>query len=340
MVAQTDIPPDLTNKDKAFIFQVLDTNLNTQILLALLHGIYTGIFAVTLWNIFINKRSGLIRRALVVIILLHALITISFAAKWSFICSAFIKNGQSFLTVSSELNSVNQADYLEMGIAAPMSTILADSYIIWCCWMVWGQHWLIVLLPILSLISATVSKIIDVYHQYFSENYSVLFLTLYASFILVTTLWCTLLIIFRILAVTGVRRSAGSRLRVYYSFIEVLVESSALYSIALILYLAFFLCDDFEYLYFDAIAGIAKGVAPTLIVGRAAAGHTQPTEEHDESSSVSTIHFQTSSQSSQPSEPSMASFQESNMQTAVLEVDIEAQQEQSDEHVVVVERTE
>ncbi|KAK0436647.1 uncharacterized protein EV420DRAFT_236003 [Desarmillaria tabescens] len=95
---------------------------------------------------------------------------------------------------------------------------------IWCCWMVWGQCWLIVLLPILSLISATVSKIIIIYHDYFNASKPVLFMMLYTSFVLVTTLWCTLLIIFRILTVTGVRHGAGSRLRVYHCFIELVLR--------------------------------------------------------------------------------------------------------------------
>ncbi|KAK0458997.1 uncharacterized protein EV420DRAFT_1479644 [Desarmillaria tabescens] len=159
---------------------------------------------------------------------------------------------------------------------------------------------------------------------------------LYLSSILATTLWCTLLIIFRILTVTGVRCGAGGRLRVYYRFIEVLVESSALYSIALVLLLAFSIRNDIRQYYFDAIASIARGVAPTLLVGRAAAGHTRPNEEHDESATVSTLRFQMSSQSSQPSQPSTSSFQESAMQSAVLEVDIEAQPERSKEFIVSV----
>ncbi|KAK0458965.1 uncharacterized protein EV420DRAFT_342825 [Desarmillaria tabescens] len=333
-----NIPPDLADKDRAFVFQELDATLNSKILYTLLHGTYTGILAVTLWNIFINKCWPMRRALVVVIILLHTLITINVAANWSFICSAFIKNGQSFWTVYSKLDDVNQVVYWESGIPASMGTILADSYIIWCCWMVWGRRWLIVLLPILSLISATVSKIIDIYRVYFTAADTV-FQMLYVSFILATTLWCTLLIIFRILTVTGVRRRAGGRLRVYYRFIEVLVESSALYTIALILYLAVFLRNDFGSYYIDAIAGITKGVAPTLLVGRAAAGHTRPNEEHDDSATVSTLRFQTSSQSSQSSQPSMASFQECTGQSAVLEMDIEAQQVRSDELVVVVERT-
>lgn len=38
MANKADIPSDLTNDNKAFIFQVLDSYLNSIILYALLHG--------------------------------------------------------------------------------------------------------------------------------------------------------------------------------------------------------------------------------------------------------------------------------------------------------------
>ncbi|PBK89806.1 hypothetical protein ARMGADRAFT_1167176 [Armillaria gallica] len=81
--------------------------------------------------------------------------------------------------------------------------------------------------------------------------------------------------------------------------------------------------------YTDAIASIAKGVAPTLLIGRAAAGHTRPKDDCDESA-VSTLRFQT------PSELCTTSFQELTIQSAVLEIDIEAQPEPL---VVFVEKT-
>ncbi|PBK94993.1 hypothetical protein ARMGADRAFT_1029326 [Armillaria gallica] len=272
MLTQADIPPDLSDDDKTLGFQFLDAQLNSMILMALLHGIYTGILAITLWNI----------------------------------C------------------------YMMGGITASMSTILTDLYMIWCCWMVWGQHWPIVLLPILSLIVATGLKITEIYYNYIN-TLRVTFPTLYAAFILVTTLWCTLLIIYRIMIVTGVKCGAGGRLRVYSHCIEVLVESSALYSICLILYLALIICDNFGWFYLDAIASITKGVAPTLLIGRAAAGHTHPNNDYDQST-VSSLHFQT------PSEVGTTSFQESTIESTVFETDIEAQQQQSDELVIVIER--
>ncbi len=39
MAAQADIPPDLTDDDKAYLFQYRDGNLNSTILYALLHGV-------------------------------------------------------------------------------------------------------------------------------------------------------------------------------------------------------------------------------------------------------------------------------------------------------------
>ncbi len=85
-----------------------------------------------------------------------------------------------------------------------------------------------------------------------------IFVMLYTSLILATTLSCTLLIIYRILTVAGARRGAEGRVRVYHRFIEVLVESSALYSISLILYLAFTIRHSWGGVYLDVIASIAK----------------------------------------------------------------------------------
>ncbi|PBK94588.1 hypothetical protein ARMGADRAFT_1028995 [Armillaria gallica] len=284
MATQTDIPSELTNDDKALVFQILDTWLNSEILYALLHGIYTGILAVTLWNIFINKCWPIRRAVVVIIILLHALITISFGANWSYIHFGFIENRQNYWTVYLIFQSTNAATWV-FSIAAAISTILADLYMIWCCWMVWGQRWLVVLLPIFSLVSAIsmvsptytvhahISRAIEVYYDKVNLASPLwnIFMMLYISLNLVTTLSCTLLIIYRIVTVT---------------------------------------------------ASIAKGVAPTLLVGRAAAGHTRPRDDSDEST-LSSLHFQT------PSEPSTTSSQheESTIQSSVFAVDIEAQPE-------------
>ncbi len=110
-------------------------------------GLYTGILAVTLWNIcesgayllqhqaetngtVINKCRPIRRAMVLLVILLHALITISFAATWSFTRSAFIGNGKVFWAVYQKLSSTGQALSLEVGIPASISTVLADLYMV------------------------------------------------------------------------------------------------------------------------------------------------------------------------------------------------------------------
>ncbi len=55
--------------------------------------------------------------------------------------------------------------------------------------------------------------------------------TLYSSLILATLLWCTILIIFRILRVGG----AARRIHIYQRVIEMLVESASVYSAVLVI---------------------------------------------------------------------------------------------------------
>ncbi len=87
------------------------------------------------------------------------------------------------------------------------------------------------------------------------NNYALGF-TLYSSFVLATTLWYTLLIIYRIVSIAGAGRGGG--LKAYHNIIEVLVKSSALYSVFLILYVVFNAQDPFVLAYFDILAGIAR----------------------------------------------------------------------------------
>ncbi|PBK89749.1 hypothetical protein ARMGADRAFT_1083218 [Armillaria gallica] len=326
MAIQTDIPLDVTDDYKAIVFRYLDAQLNSGILYALLYGIYTGILAVTLWNIFINKCWPIRRAMVIVIILIHTLITINFASYWSLMCLAFIKNGQSFWSVFLELNDATKAAQWEMGITASISTILADLYMIWFCWMVWGRRWLVVLLPIFSLVSAIVSRIIMVYYDYVHapvDTYAII--KLYISFNLATTLSCTLLIIYRIVTTVGAGRRAEGRLKVYHRFIEVLVESSALYSVSLILDLAFTISIDSGSYYADTIASIMKGIAPTLLVGRITVGRRARPDDSWQGSVVASASIR-----SQEQEYSRTSSQEDRPTSLVLDGDLEAQRENSE----------
>ncbi|PBK93479.1 hypothetical protein ARMGADRAFT_1030107 [Armillaria gallica] len=120
-----------------------------------------------------------------------------------------------------------------------------------------------------------VFKIIATYKIYItgSSDDTVYDFIIYSSSILATTLWCTVLIIYRIVTVAQAGRGA---LRAYHHVIEVFIESSALYSITLIIYIGLYSCDNWTETYITVVAASARGIAPTLLVGRVAAGHARP----------------------------------------------------------------
>ncbi|KAK0466048.1 uncharacterized protein EV420DRAFT_1709775 [Desarmillaria tabescens] len=147
-------------------------------------------------------------------------------------------------------------------------------------------------------------------------------LILYASFSLATTLWCTVFIIYHILSVGQANNGIRGALGVYGRVIEVLVESSALYSICLILYMIFIAYNSQEEIYLDSITAITRGVAPTLLIGHVAAGHARP-DDSWEGSIMSSLHFGQGQ--------SQTSTQDDSMISISLDDDLEAQAEQADE---------
>ncbi|PBK81508.1 hypothetical protein ARMGADRAFT_1039300 [Armillaria gallica] len=317
MATQADIPLDLTDTSKALIFQSLDTLLNSRILFVQLYGMYTGILTVTLWNIFINKCWPIRQVMVVVVILLYALITVDFATNMSYTCPAFIDNGNSFWTVYLKLSGKAQAAFWVESITASMSTIITDLYML----IIVPPQDLVLLDRLgatLAYCSASntfpnfcnciVSKVIEIYQSYFSVSTEAFKIpVLYISSILMTTLW----------------RGAG-RLRVYHHFIEVLVESSALYSISLILYLALTIHNNDGLYYLDVIVGVMKGIAPTLLIGRFTVGHRARPDNSWQGSVIGSASIR-----SQGQEHSWMSFREDDRASPMLGGDLEAQRESS-----------
>ncbi len=81
-------------------------------------------------------------------------------------------------------------------------------------------------------------------------------LVVYISCILATTVWCTILIVFRIVTVIRANNGANSRLGDYRHVIEVFVESSVLHSVTLIVYVALEVRGNLSRDYFDTLAVI------------------------------------------------------------------------------------
>ncbi|PBK98877.1 hypothetical protein ARMGADRAFT_1073819 [Armillaria gallica] len=279
-------------------------DLDKAIEMAQLHGIYTGIISVVLWNIcrwnilavfsiyprglshtVINKSRSIGGAMVAVIVLLYITTTINFFLNGPFLTVTTEVSFQdySILALIPSWGGTTEAN-TGIGVTAVMSTVIADCTMIWRCWMVCGQDWLIVLFPILWLVSGFAAKILEVAkpNLFFGPT-----LVFYPSCILATTLWCTILIIIRILTVT---RGANGRLGDYHHIIEVLVESSALYSVTLIIYIALEASNNTASEYFDTLAVFTTGIAPTLLAGRVAAGHARP-DDSWEGSIISSLRF-------------------------------------------------
>ncbi|KAK0222373.1 hypothetical protein IW262DRAFT_976411 [Armillaria fumosa] len=125
---------EFSPEEKNFL-NILDLNLNATILQALLHGLYTGIVAITLWTAFSSSR--LLRSAFLhaIIVTLYALSIISFGTNWTFERSAFIEhdNSNSVFIALMDHGPRWEGYILASAIAGGISTLLVDLTIIWRC---------------------------------------------------------------------------------------------------------------------------------------------------------------------------------------------------------------
>ncbi|KAK0238399.1 hypothetical protein EDD85DRAFT_507592 [Armillaria nabsnona] len=290
--------------ESGFKHYVKIADLDRAVELALLHGIYTGIVSVALWNIFISKFRSIGRAMVVIIILLYITTTINFFFNGPFLTATNVEIATGTLDFHRGSSSIQDYAILTLvpswgwtprtdigiGATAVISTVVADCTMIWRCWMVWGRRWLVVLCPIICLASGLAYKILEIMNAYLTEIETVSYLVVYLSCILTTTLWCTILIVFRIVAVIRVNNGPNSGLGDYRHLIEILVESSALHSVALIIYVALEANNNPSSVYLDALAVFTTVIAPTLLVGRVAAGHARP-DDSWEGSIISSLRF-------------------------------------------------
>ncbi|KAK0221177.1 hypothetical protein EDD85DRAFT_263291 [Armillaria nabsnona] len=294
------------------IFLGIDTQYNKVMLNALTHGIHTGIVVVTLWTATSRHSHQNYRRPrrvfIFIILALYFLATFNFYGGWAENVLYFSTAGKCLWEGYKSKCTQNTPTLTTMGIGAILSTVLADVTLIWRCWIVWGRTWRIVLVPIACTTLAIITRGIITYYSSFGpvENMSpqaqhlekigkirVNWAVLYSSSILATLLWCTIFIVYRILRVGGI--AAG--MRVYHRLVEILVESAALYSAVIVVLVLFEVRSEAAEIYIEEFAIAMRGIVPTILVGRIAAGHARPDDSWSESSATSSLQFRSSSSS-------------------------------------------
>ncbi|KAJ7452739.1 hypothetical protein B0H11DRAFT_283304 [Mycena galericulata] len=208
--------------------------------------------------------------------------TIHMGTRWFLVKSGFIDHGDSAVTTIAYL-LVNPLWLATLpAIRLTMNTLVADCILIWRCWTVWNREFKIVLLPILCTLGGAALGFLSVAEQaryvinpQLNRATYIDFATPYFSLSLATTLLATFLIILRIVFVT---RLAGETLRGYRQVIEMTVESAALYSATLVVFLPFLVRQSFNNGYPQAVLAQMTGIAPTLIVARVSFGLARPNE--------------------------------------------------------------
>ncbi|PBK96215.1 hypothetical protein ARMGADRAFT_760083 [Armillaria gallica] len=271
-------PAGLSQDERDLIFESLDLNFNRMILESLLQGLYTLIVAITLWITFSTPKKSGNSFLLTVVIILYVLTTVAFGVDWAYQRRAFIQNGDNFFAVFFALQAISpwwRASQLVIGISGGLSTFIVDITIIWRCWVFWGRRWLIILIPGLCAIAGTVAKSLQIRSVFINTTSDIGstggfaaqidWALIYLSLTLATTLLCTLLIVYRI-----VRLASG--VSSYGKIVEIVIESSAMYSLTLIVYLALVARNLEAAYYADMIMAYIKVIAPTLLIGRVAAG--------------------------------------------------------------------
>ncbi|PBK90512.1 hypothetical protein ARMGADRAFT_1111877 [Armillaria gallica] len=225
------------------------------------HGIYTGVVAVTLWAVglyfsFLSDAHPSLRLLslasinnfqspgrplflIFIILLLYILAMFNLYKGWAVeIAYTTLPNGESFWT-AFEYNP-GTPFFLALGIDAMLSAILADAALawdlifIWRCWIVWGRSWRIVLVPILCTTLAAanvnpVSRSIVAYYSTFTPG----------------------------------------------EIVPVVLEAH----------------NGLTASYIEELASAIRGIVPTILVGRVAPGHARPDDSWSYNSTESSIRF-------------------------------------------------
>ncbi|KAK0203235.1 hypothetical protein DFS33DRAFT_971451 [Desarmillaria ectypa] len=258
----------------------LDGTLNSYIFGFFIHGIYTGLYATSIWVLATNCISKTRIYLGCLITTLYILCTIQIAVSWIELRTALVYG----TSIQSRYGLISASLSLEVArvVASALNILVADCTIIWRCWVVWGQNWKIVALPIIFVVGGIFCGIKLVIHQYTvsaGDDVVTKWAVATIAMTLGTNVLCTTLIITRIVRVTRRQRSMfGTGLRTYRGAIEILVESAALYSIGYLLLMIFYPLSSNGYMFAQALVYPIAGIAPTLIIARVASGQARPEE--------------------------------------------------------------
>ncbi|KAF7325039.1 hypothetical protein MKEN_00546400 [Mycena kentingensis (nom. inval.)] len=292
------MPPPLTPEQAQAALRQLP--LGAPFIAMFLFGLYTWLFFACMASIWRNKRS-ILKTWGPVLVALYICATIHIAVQWQLQIDAFTKHGGTpdlYLVLTHPPANTR----ILSSLALIINIIIPDSVLIWRCWIVWGRSWLVVVIPILAAIGGSICAIIGLAGQIAAAaapsndpaaiaRLAPLFRFGLPAFSLslAVTLWTTIFICLRIFLIrrfaskhlkdTGANSGADNITSPYASIIEMLLESSALYSASLLVYVVFIAMKSENQVYAQDFHPQISGIAPTLLMYRISLGHARREEE-------------------------------------------------------------
>ncbi|KAJ7108050.1 hypothetical protein C8R43DRAFT_962964 [Mycena crocata] len=219
--------------------------------------------------------------------------TIHSSCTWEIVVLAFQNHGTS----PDLLNALSQP-HLNLRIlglvASFLGFVLADAVMVWRCWIVWGRSWVVIVFPILAAVAATVCAglglagqiaVVSIQNSTATARLVPLvhFSTPFLSLSLAVTLYTTGLIAWRIIQVQRYAKKQKHNIKTVdgnlFPVLEILVESSALYSLSLFVFVVLLAMKSPNQNYPQNIHVQIAGIAPTLLIFRITIGYARKDEE-------------------------------------------------------------
>ncbi|KAJ7510903.1 hypothetical protein B0H11DRAFT_2215639 [Mycena galericulata] len=277
------------SSDDADLFTIRDIYLNMTLVQAFAHGVYSGIFLLTLYAMIFKRKTP--THFFVAVIMMFTIATIQTAVHWAIIRNAFITHGTSPEDTVGALLFPTLSLMVLSGMTLVANTLLADCVLIYRCFAVWNNDWRVIVLPTLTTLAGTALGILTVFetaqfiqsggdpNKFVDYNRFVDYGGPYFCMCLATTLLATILIVARIVWLTYDNAGTGAfKFSGYRAVIEMVVESALLYSVALVVYIVLLSgsATSNNDGYAQAILIEMTGIAPTLIVARVSFGLARP----------------------------------------------------------------
>jgi len=237
------------------------------------YGILTILFGFTIWVLAFKRGTNVNKRLLLTSIAMYILATIHLVTDAYRIVDAFVtfrsKDGGPVVYI----NALGSPTYLVKATVYTFQTLIGDSCMIYRCFIVWQQNIWVVFLPLLLLVSCTVTGAgVVTNFSSVSPNTEVYpftkWVAAFCAMTLATNVICTALISFRIWSVDRAADKYLQSENTLRPVLAVVVESGAIYSASLVALLATFLSHSWaQYIVLDAVTPII-GIVFTMIIVR------------------------------------------------------------------------